>query len=136
GEAVLLDEGSPGDAVRASAAVPGATVPVAYAGGHLVDGGVGSLVPVRFARAMGADIVIAVDIYCSGSGIDGLGAATVVRRAMRAQTCPLAKQELDEADIAIQADVPLPQLSAAESWQEAINAGYKAAKTALAPIER
>ena len=52
--AILLDSGPAGRAVQASAAVPGINVPVPYAKGHLVDGGVASLVPVHIARAMGA----------------------------------------------------------------------------------
>lgn len=54
--AMLIDSGPAGAAIQASVAVPG--VPVPYRGGHLVDGGVSSLVPVRAARAMGADVVI------------------------------------------------------------------------------
>jgi NTE family protein len=81
-KAVLLDRGSAGNAIQASAAVPGISVPVPYKYGHLVDGGITSLVPVRFARAMGADFVIAVDIYCEGPRADGLGSPAVVRRVM------------------------------------------------------
>lgn len=132
GEAVLLDAGRPGDAVRASAAVPGTTVPVPYSGGHLVDGGVSSLVPVRFARALGADRIIAVDIYCKGSGPNGLGAATVMRRAMQAQTCLLATQELAEADVVIRVQLPTPRLSDSTNWPVTMEAGYQEAKAELA----
>ena len=132
GEAVLLDTGRPGDAVRASSAVPGTTVPVPYRGGHLIDGGVSSLVPVRFARALGADTVIAVDIYCTGSAPNGLGAATVMRRAMQAQTCLLATQELAEADIVIRVALPTPRLSDSTNWPVTMEAGYRAAKAELA----
>jgi len=88
--AVLLDRGSPGNAIQASAAVPGINVPVPYKNGHLIDGGVTSLVPVRFARAMGADFVIAVDIFCQRPGADGLGrlrssAASCTRRVASSQ---------------------------------------------------
>jgi NTE family protein len=54
--AVLLDRGSPGNAIQASAAVPGVNVPVPYRDGHLIDGGITSLVPVNFAMAMGATL--------------------------------------------------------------------------------
>ena len=136
GEAVLLDTGRPGDAVRASAAVPGTTVPVPYRGGHLIDGGVSSLVPVRFARALGADLVIAVDVYCTGPAPEGLGAATVVRRTMQAQTCLLAAQELAEADIAIRVDVPSPRLSSSNDWPLTMEAGYQEARASLASAHR
>jgi len=49
-KAVLLDRGSPGGAIQASAAVAGVNVPVPYKNGHLIDGGITSLVPARFAR--------------------------------------------------------------------------------------
>lgn len=131
GDAVLLASGAPGNAVRASAAVPGATVPVAYPGGHLVDGGVASLVPVRFARAMGAHTVIAVDIYCAAAGTGELSAPHVIQRAMHLQTCLLAKAELNDADVVIQANVPMPKMSDISSRQKAIEAGYKTAKAVL-----
>lgn len=131
GDAVLLASGAPGDAVRASAAVPGATVPVAYPGGHLVDGGVASLVPVRFARAMGAHTVIAVDIYCGNDGTTELSAPGVIRRSMHLQTCLLAKPELNDADVVIQVDIAMPKMSDIGSRQKAIEAGYEAAKAVL-----
>src|SRR5690606_17361973 len=50
------------DAVRASLALPGLFSPVWHDGQLLVDGGLVNPVPVSLARAMGADIVIAVDL--------------------------------------------------------------------------
>ncbi len=64
GEEVWLREGKVGDAVRASWAVPGLFQPVLRAGRYLVDGSVVNPVPVSLCRAMGADVVIAVDV-CS-----------------------------------------------------------------------
>lgn len=131
GDAVLLAKGAPADAVRASAAVPGATVPVAYPGGYLVDGGVSSLVPVRFAHATGARVVIAVDIHCNADELMALSVPGVLRRSMRLQTCLLADSELSAADIVIRADVPMPKLSEASSRQTAMDAGYEAANLVL-----
>lgn len=131
GDAVLLVSGMPGDAVRASSAVPGATVPVAHRNGYLVDGGVSSLVPVRFARAMGARTVIAVDIYCGEREAATLSAPAVIRRSMHLQTCLLATPELSEADVVIQVDVPMPKMTGNSSRQEAMTAGYNAARTIL-----
>jgi NTE family protein len=64
GAEVWLREGSTVDAVRASIALPGLLTPVMRNGITLVDGGLVNPVPVSLARAMGADIVIAVDL-CS-----------------------------------------------------------------------
>lgn len=68
GREVWLHSGSVSDAVRASIALPGLMTPVARDGRLLVDGGLVNPVPVSLCRAMGADIVIAVDL---GSDIVG-----------------------------------------------------------------
>jgi NTE family protein len=131
-QAVLLDRGSAGRAIQASAAVPGITVPVPYRDGHLIDGGVTSLVPVRFARAMGADVVIAVEIYCQGVRADGRGALTVMRRVMHTQSCLVAAGEMAEADILIAPTISVSGISAREEQERAIQVGHEAARAALA----
>ena len=68
GQEIWLREGRVSDAVRASIAVPGLFRAVLREGRYLIDGGVVNPVPVSLARAMGADIVIAVDV---GSDIVG-----------------------------------------------------------------
>ncbi len=62
GAEVWLRSGSTADAVRASIALPGMFSPVWHEEQLLVDGGLVNPVPVSLARAMGADIVIAVDL--------------------------------------------------------------------------
>lgn len=62
GHEVWLREGSVSAAVRASIALPGLLTPAWQDGRLLVDGGLVNPVPVSLARAMGADIVIAVDL--------------------------------------------------------------------------
>ncbi|MGE8443735.1 MAG: patatin-like phospholipase family protein [Comamonas testosteroni] len=62
GAEVWLRKGSIAEAVRASIALPGLFTPVMREGRLLVDGGLVNPVPVSLARAMGADIVIAVDL--------------------------------------------------------------------------
>lgn len=57
-----LREGPVIDAVRASIAVPGLFSPVRHDDMWLVDGGLVNPVPVSICRAMGADIVIAVNV--------------------------------------------------------------------------
>jgi NTE family protein len=68
GAEVWLRSGPILDAVRASIALPGLFEPVRWEGSLLVDGGLVNPVPVSLARAMGADIVVAVDL-----GSDVLG---------------------------------------------------------------
>jgi NTE family protein len=65
GAEVVLKEGDPIEAVRASISVPGLFRPVRHEGGFLVDGGLVNPVPVNVARQMGAPgemIVVAVDV--------------------------------------------------------------------------
>jgi len=62
GREVWLRQGSVIDAVRASIALPGLFTPARYGDRLLVDGGLVNPVPVSLCRAMGADVVIAVDL--------------------------------------------------------------------------
>ena len=73
GAGVLFQRGDTGTAVRASSAVPAVFQPVKISGRDYVDGGLVSPVPVRAARSMGAELVIAVDISSppEGSVTDG-----------------------------------------------------------------
>ena len=68
GEAVLFQRGDTGAAVRASSAVPAVFQPVKIGQREYVDGGLVSPVPVRFARQMGAELVVAVDISTPPDG--------------------------------------------------------------------
>lgn len=79
GAEIWLRTGSTLSAVRASMAMPGVFTPIITDDGILVDGALVNPVPVSLARAMGADVVIAVDL---SSGIVGRG---FVVKAARAQ---------------------------------------------------
>jgi NTE family protein len=81
GAEVWLRKGSTLNAVRASLAMPGLFTPVSTDDGILVDGALVNPVPVSLARAMGADVVIAVDL---SHGI--VGRNVVVRDADASET--------------------------------------------------
>ncbi|MDV5392718.1 patatin-like phospholipase family protein [Shewanella xiamenensis] len=59
---VVINHGSLVKAMQASATVPGALQPTQIDGKLLVDGGIANNMPVDVVKAMGADIIIAVDI--------------------------------------------------------------------------
>lgn len=128
---VLLEHGAAGRVIQASSAVPGVQVPVAYAAGHLIDGGITSLVPVKFARAMGADVVIAVDIYCQGRQATALNVPAVLGKVMQTQSCLIAAPEMAGADVLVAPAVDMPGMSDRASQVQAIEAGYQATKAAL-----
>jgi len=58
----VINKGSITKAMRASAAVPGVVEPVEIDGRLLVDGGIANNMPIDVVKAMGANVVIAVDI--------------------------------------------------------------------------
>lgn len=59
---VVLHDGFPANAMRASMAIPGVFKPVRWDDVQLVDGGMMNNLPVDVVKAMGADIVIAIDL--------------------------------------------------------------------------
>lgn len=101
GEAVVFRSGNTGTAVHASSAVPGAFKPVRIGAREFVDGGLTHPVPVRAARAMGADIVIAVDVSQQprNGKPDDLGGILLQTFAIMGRS--IAQGELKEADIVI-----------------------------------
>jgi len=62
GEEVMFTSGDAVKAVRASMSIPGIFTPILEQNRFLVDGGIVTPVPVRAARMLGADVVIAVNL--------------------------------------------------------------------------
>jgi NTE family protein len=62
GDEIWLQDGPILEALRASYAIPGFFPPVERRGRWLVDGALCNPVPVSLARALGADLVVAVDV--------------------------------------------------------------------------
>jgi len=62
GKAVVFSDGELAHVMRASMSVPGAVAPAEFGGKILVDGMLTGNLPVEVARAMGADVIIAVNV--------------------------------------------------------------------------
>ncbi|HEY1075581.1 MAG TPA: patatin-like phospholipase family protein [Fontimonas sp.] len=62
GREIWIDEGPVLTAARASCALPGVFAPVEHDGRWMLDGGLVNPVPVSACRALGADVVIAVNL--------------------------------------------------------------------------
>ncbi|TAK91335.1 MAG: patatin-like phospholipase family protein [Burkholderiaceae bacterium] len=101
GQAVVFQYGNTGMAVRASSSVPGVFQPVLIGGKEYVDGGLVSPIPVRIARKLGADVVIAVDISAKpeAQSTDGTLEMLLQTFAIMGQT--IGGYELQEADVVI-----------------------------------
>lgn len=119
GAEVWLRHGSIADAVRASIALPGLFTPVRQDDGRLlVDGGLVNPVPTSLARAMGADIVIGVDLN-----------SDILHRHMR----PLAVVQTLPADAEL-AIAPEPEPVKNASWIQRLTPWRSG--DAAPPVER
>ncbi|WP_286745464.1 patatin-like phospholipase family protein [Aquabacterium sp. UBA2148] len=99
GAPILFRKGDPGTAVRASSAVPAVFEPVRINGREYIDGGAVSPIPVRFARQMGADVVIAVDISAIPQGQSTKRAVDILLQTFNIMGHAISQHELAEADV-------------------------------------
>lgn len=131
GESMLFRRGDTGMAVRASSAVPALFQPVRIGGREYVDGGLVAPVPVRFARDMGADLVIAVDISSApqGGGVDGM--LQVLMQTFSIMSKSINALELRGADVVVRP--VLKDIGSADftARQRSIEAGRAAMLAAL-----
>ncbi len=101
GKSILFRHGDTGTAVRASSAVPALFQPVRINGREYVDGGLTSPVPVRAARDMGADVVIAVDISQLPDGGDTSNVMHMLLQTFSIMGRSINALELKEADVVV-----------------------------------
>lgn len=136
GERVVFRTGDTGLAVRASAAVPGVFQPTQFRGKSYVDGGLTSPVPVRAAREMGADFVIAVDISAvpDGQPVDSL--TSILWQTTTIMGGLIGKTELRDADIVIRPNLPYVKSWDFTARHDAILEGERAAQAALPTIRQ
>jgi len=133
GAQVVFNRGDTGVAVRASASVPNLFVPPVIRGEEYVDGGLTAPVPVRAARAMGGDIVIAVDVsWFAQARASGAYSAAADASRFRGERYQRLEDELDAADIVIVPRTARTRMLDFERRLEHISAGEDAAR-ALVP---
>ncbi|WP_194723614.1 patatin-like phospholipase family protein [Noviherbaspirillum malthae] len=102
GAPILFRRGNTGLAVRASSAVPSVFQPVRISDHSYVDGGLVSPVPVRFAREMGADFVIAVNISSQPDAQPASSSVDVLLQTFAIMGQSINHYELRDADVVIQ----------------------------------
>ena len=134
GDRTVFARGNTGQAVRASSSIPGVFEPVSIGQWHYVDGGIVSPVPVDAARALGADLVIAVDISSKASGKNPNGMMGIVSQSISIMGQKLGEQELARADVIIRPRVASIGPAEFEQRHQAIIEGEKAALAALPQI--
>jgi NTE family protein len=136
GEQIVFRRGNTGMAVRASSSVPGLFQPVGINGREYVDGGLVSPVPVRAARAMGADVVIAVDISSKPKYQKVNDFVDMLLQTFSIMGQAISTYEMAEADIVIRPNLAAVGASDFEKKHLAILEGEKAAQAALPLIRR
>ena len=133
GQPILFRRGNTGLAVRASSAVPGVFNPVRIGNIDYVDGGLVSPVPVSFARKMGADFVIAVNISAQPDAQPASSTFEVLLQTFAIMGQSINQHELKQADIVIRPELGSMKGNDFNNRNQAILAGEKAA---LAEMEK
>ncbi|WP_424530922.1 patatin-like phospholipase family protein [Shewanella sp.] len=138
-EAVVLSSGSVVQAMQASATVPGALQPAIIDGRLLVDGGIANNMPVDVVKAMGADIVIAVDIGSPLVGQDRLDSTVAVLEQLSTilTQASTARQKtlLTERDILIRPAIDVLSTTDFSIMPLALKLGEDAANIQLAKLK-
>jgi NTE family protein len=136
GELVMLRNGPVGDAVRASCSIPGVFIPRELNGRELVDGGLVAPLPVRTARSLGCDVVIAVDVGARPFKAHLPGMYEVLLQSFEIMSRTLAETEAIGADGLIRVDTSAYSGTDFTVRREMIQAGYEAAQRALPELRK
>jgi len=134
GQGIVFRIGDTGVAVRASSAVPAVFQPVRIGSREYVDGGLVAPVPVRYARQMGAQLVIAVDI---SEPPDGAATGDVVRMLLQTFSImgrSINRFELAEADIVLRPKLAGVSRADFAARGRSVQAGREAAQAMLGEL--
>ena len=131
GEPVLFRRGNTGSAVRASSAVPAVFQPVKIGSREYVDGGLVSPVPVRQAREMGANVVIAVDISTDPEGSPASDTFQILMQTFNIMGKSLNTVLLKDADVVVKPALMGVKSADFAARRKSIEAGREAMLKAL-----
>lgn len=131
---VMRDEGDVAFAIRASCALPGWYVPVVDAQGRqLVDGGLVANLPTGAARALGAEVVVGVDVNYEGAKFMGppRSAIGVLLQSIIVVQRTAVVHQRQSADVVISPEVGHIRWDEMTRADELMEAGAEAARKAL-----
>ena len=129
-------KGNAGQAVRASCSIPNVFVPATIGGTQYVDGGLVSPIPVQTAKAMGADLVIAVDISARPTGNQPVSMWCLLDQTLNIMGQQSINQELAQANIVIQPKVGHIGTLDLKASNQTILEGEKAAQLQVKAIQQ
>jgi len=136
GEEVVFTHGPLDKAVRASCSIPGVYTPVELEGHQLADGGMAENVPVKALKNLGADVIIAVNLF--GHHQVFPPASNVFQILMRVWYFFVQEESAwrEQADIIIEPDMRLFDLFDFSAGKEMIAAGEKETKKHIPKIKQ
>ena len=136
GAPALFQRGDIGTAVRASSAVPAVFNPVKIGNREYVDGGLVSPVPVRFARQMGAELVLAVDISSPPEGNATSDPFKMLMQTFAIMSRSINSFELRDADVVLRPRLLGVASADFTARKKAIDAGREAALAMLPALRQ
>lgn len=135
GEEAVIQHGRVSRAILASMAIPGVFPPVEIDGEYYVDGGVVSLIPVRAARRLGADVVIAVDVRRRFETVDPHNINSVLDITLHHLINAGVDEQLALADVVIHPQVSEDSHMDYDDAERFIAEGYRAAQEAMPRVK-
>ena len=135
GEGVLFQRGDTATAVRASSAVPSVFLPVRINNRDYVDGGLVAPVPVRYAREMGAEVVLAVDISTTPEGSQAESMLQILLQTFNIMGKSIKTLELKEAQVVVRPNLTGVSSADFNARLRAIEAGRAAMLAALPALK-
>lgn len=135
GHPILFQVGDVGLAVRASSAVPAVFQPVRIGTREYVDGGLVSPVPVRFARQMGAELIVAVDISAAPDGSPTGDPMRMLLQTFAIMGRSINNFELREADVVLRPKLPGVGGADFAARKRSVQAGREAAQALMPQLK-
>ncbi len=135
GKQVIFDKGNLADAVCASMAVPGLFVPVQIGTRTLVDGGILENVPVSPLKAMGAGIIVAIDLTHTKRYTEPKDTLDVVSNAIDIGMDLRTRRQLKQADIKVELNLTkYSRTNNADSVEALMLEGYRPMKQKIKEV--
>jgi len=136
GQPVLLNKGYLPEAIMASGTFPSLFEPTEINGNILIDGGVVNNYPINEVKALGADVIIGVDVQDALSTRESLASGTdILFQINNYRTVKDMVEKSKATDIYIKPDIKEFNVIDFEKGNEIINSGFVAAEKLVATLE-
>lgn len=134
GEKVIFTSGNAAESIRSSISIPGIFLPYSYAGRTLIDGGVTTWIPVKEARELGADIVIACNVSPENPNVKSYNVLDVITRSIEIMQFEGRVISSKEADVYLNPNLSMYSSTAFTNISEMMYSGYLITKNKMSSI--